>query len=218
MALVFSGDSEQQQQRPPLYWGTDVGGLDVKDKTGTVVPGLDASVLVAGTSRRIAINNGDISRTSSLFNYNLRCDYADPLYVNAVSVNDIPYEAYDLYVYVCGTRVGAVGVIRIRLGDKTRYIRGEAAPDTSADPWPYDEVNYTTDPGTGGTLLNSNPAALNVPLGTYVRFTKLSGSSLNFDVTAYTRSTGSGGAGEIYFGGFQIVEIASSKATVIIVK
>ena len=53
---------------PPLYWGTDVGGLDVKDKTGTVVTGLDASVLVAGTSRRIAINNGDISRTSSLFN------------------------------------------------------------------------------------------------------------------------------------------------------
>lgn len=68
MALVFSGDSEQQQQRDPLYWGADVGGLDVKDETGTVVTGLDASVLVAGTSRRIAINNGDISRTSSLFN------------------------------------------------------------------------------------------------------------------------------------------------------
>lgn len=181
-------------------WGTGVGGNAIVDDSGTSVTGLTATYdLQAG--RTIAVDDGTGYRPSGLFNWTMRLDHTDPVTDNTLTISGIPFAQYEVYIYVSASNAGNNGVIRVKTGSTTKYIRGDEPP-SSPDNWSYVEVDYTNAQSPG-----QHAAADDVPVGSYLVLDGLTSSSLTIDIAAYAYTTPSGGSNQVYLGGYQIVEV-----------
>ena len=180
-------------QRPA---GTTMNWTGNFDGTGTSVTA--AATLTINNTSNAGFSNQTDSGTSAddaeLFRSIVDLFTGTAAAPNAtISVTNIPYALYDVYVYQGGGTVDRIAGVEI--GTRSEYMRQVATNPTTAAG--YIESDDTTPAsGTGATLTE--------PQGHYVRFEELSSSTLSIDLWGSFASTATQ---RFRFAGFQIVEV-----------
>lgn len=115
-----------------------------------------------------------------------------------VALSNIPFQAYDIYVYTRGatTAGGRGGSIQLAGDATTYYVKGGVNPDVNGNGY----VQLTT--------TNYDPP--NTAAGNYISYTGLSGASQSFTLAAL--NMGDATNHRLGFYGFQIVEVPEPAA------
>lgn len=116
-----------------------------------------------------------------------------------LTVSDIPYALYDVYVYQGGGTVTRTAGVELN-DTRAEYMR-QAAANANDSTVPYVESDHTTAP-----TANTAAAVNAVPQAHYVRFTDVSGSTLQLDLWG-DRSSEATPVPRYRFPGIQIVEV-----------
>lgn len=130
---------------------------------------------------------------------------------NTVTVSNVPYASYDVYVYMRDDANDRAGSFQI--GGTTYYVRGLTGGEGGGDP---DNTGSGYVLSTDTTVDLTNPGTIDVDnsidQGNYVKFSGLSGSS--FDLIAGAVDT-SDAANRNKFAGFQIVQVPEPSVTLL---
>ena len=110
----------------------------------------------------------------------------------SVTVSNIPYASYDVYVHVAGGANGEVGSLRIdREGAPTYYYRVLQHDSYTVTPVPDAANPYTVPVAMGDSLTRSD--ALVTPPATFVRFAGVSGTDLTITAIDSVLNRNAGG-------------------------
>lgn len=162
-------------------------GANLKYEDGTTVGGLFVATS-NGNNISSQVDNGTINDARM---YSGNADMQDTGLVT-ISLSDIPFSLYDIYIYARGTTSTRGGSISLT-GGPTYYVKNGARAN---------------DDGSGYVLITSTSwtsGGADVSAGNYARFENLSGA--NQTITLETLNMGAESPQRMSYAGFQIVQV-----------